>query len=559
MSPTEQSDLPKLQMLLPPVPDNEALRLQTLRSLGLLDTGPKATLDAITALAAGICQTPIALITLVDEDRQWFLSRQGLTLEETSREIAFCAHAICASQPVMVVPSATSDSRFDDNPLVVGAPGIRFYAGAPLVLQGNHAIGTLCVIDRRERQLDETQLQMLRQLADLAEQMIARDQDHAELQRRRIEDITRQHEMLVASSAAGLDLKSLVDCHYVYQYVNRTYLDYWGQESSEIIGRTVPDLMGHEQFTRVVKPRLDRAMAGEAISYEAVIDFPRKGKRYLEVFYLPARNDQGQIVGTVVRGHDVTPLKLREQQLRDTVSMLEHKTLEQQRFIHIISHDLKEPVNSINNFSGLLQQDFRESLPAPAQRYVDFVHAGGRRMKVLLDDLTDLLVLDKHLLNLRETDLNDLLQQAAQDLHAALVRTGGNIEVESPLPVVRCDPTLLRIVLQNLLANALKFVTPGVQPRIRLSSERSDTEVKISVEDNGIGIPSDKFSTIFDMFQRLHTRKEYEGTGLGLSICRRIMDLHGGSIAIRSQPGAGSCFTIHLPLSVGLPTDKDTK
>ena len=78
-------------------------------------------------------------------------------------------------------------------------------------------------------------------------------------------------------------------------------------------------------------------------------------------------------------------------------------------------------------------------------------------------------------------------------------------------------------------------------------------------EDNGIGIPSDKFSTIFDMFQRLHTRKEYEGTGLGLSICRRIMDLHGGSIAIRSQPGAGSCFTIHLPLSVGLPTDKDTK
>jgi PAS domain S-box-containing protein len=531
-----------------PLPDNEDQRLQALRSLHLLDSAPRASFDTITALAADLCQTPIALITLIDSERQWFLSRQGMEdIEQTSRSEAFCAHAICLPDPVMEVSNATTDPRFADNPFVTAPDGVRFYAGAPIRDPEGMALGTLCVVDRRERQLDDAQRLALRQLADLATHLIVHEHDHLELQRRRTEDAARQHELMVAASAAGLDLKSFVDADYIYRYVNRTYLDYWGQQASEIVGKRVASLVGEERFQHIVKARIDRAMAGESVSYEAMIDFPVKGLRHLEVHYLPARDDQGKIVGTVVRAHDVTVLKQREEQLHATVALLEHKDLEQQRFIHIISHDLKEPVNTINNFTDLLVQDFGYGLPPVARRYLDFVHAGGRRMKVLLDDLTDLLVLDKHMILPEPTDLHVLAQQTVQDLQAAIERSGGQVEMAEDLPAINGDPTLLRIVLQNLIANGLKFVAPGAVPRVQISGQRDNDWVRLSVQDNGIGIPVDKQAAIFDMFQRLHSRREYEGTGLGLSICRRIMELHGGHIELHSQPGQGSRFTLHLP------------
>lgn len=531
-----------------PLPDNEAQRLQALRSLHLLDSAPRASFDTITALAANLCQTPIALITLIDSDRQWFLSRQGMEdIVQTSRSEAFCAHAICLPDPVMEVRNATTDPRFADNPFVTAAAGVRFYAGAPIHDLDGMALGTLCVVDRRERQLDDAQRLALRQLADLATQLIVLEHDHLELQRRRTEDGVRQHELMVAASAAGLDLKSFVDADYVYRYVNRTYLDYWGQQACEIVGKRVASLVGEDSFQKIVKARIDRAMAGESVSYETMIHFPVKGLRHLEIHYLPARNDQGKVVGTVVRGHDVTAIRQREEQLHATVALLEHKDLEQQRFIHIISHDLKEPVNTINNFTDLLVQDFGDGLPPLARRYLDFVHAGGRRMKVLLDDLTDLLVLDKHMLSPKPTDLGALAQQTVQDLQAAIERSGGQVEIARDLPTIHGDPTLLRIVLQNLVANGLKFVAPGETPRVQISGECSEGWVRLSVQDNGIGIPADKQAAIFDMFQRLHSRKEYEGTGLGLSICRRIMELHDGHIELHSRPGQGSRFTLHLP------------
>lgn len=529
------------------LPVDEAQRLQALRSLHLLDSPPRPSFDTITALAASLCQVPIALITLVDSDRQWFLSRQGLEIGETSRSVAFCAHGICQDDPVMEVPDAELDPRFADNPLVTGEPWIRFYAGAPIRDHDGLGLGTLCVIDRRQRQLDETQRRNLRQLADLATHLILSEHDHLELQRRRTEDSTRQHELLVAASAAGLDLKSFVDANYVYRYVNRTYLDYWGLSPDAIIGKRVADLMGEERFSAIVKPRIDRALAGETVSYETELSFPLRGLRQLEVFYLPARDDQGRVVGAVVRGHDVTKLKQSEAQLRDTVALLEQKAMEQQRFIHIISHDLKEPVNTINNFSGLLEQDFGEALPPMARRYLGFVHAGGQRMKVLLDDLTDLLVLDRHVLAAGPADLDALVRQATQDLDAALQRTGGRVEIASPLPTVTGDPTLLRVLLQNLIANGVKFVARGVKPLVTVNSRVDGGGVRVDVQDNGIGIAADKQAAIFDMFQRLHSRKDYEGTGLGLSICRRIAELHGGRIDLRSMPGAGSCFSVWLP------------
>ncbi|MBD1916223.1 MULTISPECIES: GAF domain-containing protein [Cyanophyceae] len=145
-------------------PTQEADRLEALRQYKVLDTPAERSYDDITSLAAFICDVPIALISLVDAERQWFKSKVGLVAQETSRDVSFCAHAIL-SPAIMVVNDAAGDERFASNPLVTGELGIRFYAGVPLISPGSQALGTLCVIDKKPRTLDVRQIKALEALS----------------------------------------------------------------------------------------------------------------------------------------------------------------------------------------------------------------------------------------------------------------------------------------------------------------------------------------------------------------------------------------------------------
>ena len=147
-----------------PIPLNEVKRLKVLWQYEVLDTVPEEVFDDLTELAARICEAPIAMITLVDENRQWFKSKIGVTVKETSRDISFCAHAI-TQEDLFIVPDAAKDERFATSPLVISEPKIRFYAGAPLITPDGYALGTLCVIDKVPRELRPDQKQALRILA----------------------------------------------------------------------------------------------------------------------------------------------------------------------------------------------------------------------------------------------------------------------------------------------------------------------------------------------------------------------------------------------------------
>jgi PAS domain S-box-containing protein len=539
-------------MQTPPTPANEPQRLARLHSLGILDTLPEKAFDDISALAQMICGTPVALISLIDQDRQWFKSRLGIVELETPRQVAFCAHAILDQDRVMVVEDLREDPRFSNNPLVTGAPDARFYAGAPIVTHDGLALGTVCVLDTQARKLDPGQIDALKRLASLVINLLEHESVRVEEATRSQEAWHLQHQELTAMAIAGLDLQVYIDPNYLIQHVNDTYLAYWGGTREDIIGRHIAERVGDDAFRDIIQPRLDRALAGETVSYTRKTDFPARGTRHVEVALLPVRNARGEIAGAVMRAQDVQETRTREAQLQQTVALLEQRTLEQERFIHIISHDLREPINTVNNFTSLLVADHQEELSPVAQRYLSFVQSGGQRMSYLLDDLLHFVRLEGRSVQLRPVDVAHLVQQIATDLGPLIARVDGRLECGAQ-PSVMADESLLRIVLKNLISNGLKFSRQGVLPVVHVHVDESQDGHLIHVTDNGIGIASEHQQHVFDMFKRLHTRKHYEGTGLGLSVCRRIAQLHGGRVSVQSVPDEGSRFTLHLPAAPAAP------
>jgi len=527
-----------------PLPENEARRLDALRRYNILDSLGEAAYDDITKLAAHICEVPIALVSLVDSDRQWFKSHHGLAVSETPRELAFCAHAILQPTEVMVVKDAAADQRFSTNPLVTGELGIRFYAGAPLVTHGGEAVGTLCVIDRQPRELDPQQTEALRvlsrQVVSLLElrRLLAREERNAEMQQTKID-------YLSAIGAAAQDLKVFLDRDYVCRYANETYLRYWRKRRDQVVGKHVAEMMGEATFTEKLKPLLDRALAGEEVELEMPFDFPGVGKRQVAVGYAPAYNGAGVAIGVVGRIHDIHHLKQVEEQLQASVVRLEKNVVQQQQFIHILSHDLREPANTIVNFSTLMLDEHAPQLDADAQKFLRFIAAGGKRMKLLLDDLLIYTRMEKAEEGQSEVALDEMMEEVVADLGDMIARYRATVAF-SGLPTVRGQRSRLRLLLQNLVANGIKFHRPDILPTVHVEAVPHVALWDLRVADNGIGIEAQHLENIFKIFTRLHSRHRFEGTGIGLAICQKIAEAHGGKIWAESVVGQGTVF--HVPL-----------
>ncbi|MGB5267671.1 MAG: GAF domain-containing protein, partial [Polyangiales bacterium] len=221
-------------MKAPRIPENEAERLRALESYRVMDTPPESSFDDLTTLVARILDGPIALVSLVDADRQWFKSRYGLDAPETPRDISFCGHVV-AEQELLVVPDAFEDSRFHDNPLVTGDPRVRFYAGVPLMTPDGHILGTLCAIDHEARQVSANQLDTLsilgRQVAD-------------QLELRRQLLLTKDYEQQLRTLfETAVDTIVTIDEAGLIEGVNAVVQRTLGYEPSELVGQHVGVLM----------------------------------------------------------------------------------------------------------------------------------------------------------------------------------------------------------------------------------------------------------------------------------------------------------------------------
>jgi len=223
------------------------------------------------------------------------------------------------------------------------------------------------------------------------------------------------------------------------------------------------------------------------------------------------------------------------------------------QFVRISSHDLREPLNTIVQFVGLVEEDHGRDLPQEAQLYLNLALRAGQRMRTLLDDVVRYARLQHG-----ETDppqpvaLDRTMAELRDVLAARLADTGAVLRID-PMPVVKGYPSLLSLLFQNLLSNALKFMPPGRAPEVSVSVRVAKGVATVTVADNGIGIAQEHVALLFQPFQRLHLRSEYEGVGLGLALSRQIAEAHGGSIQVCAQPGGGSRFSVRLPLADETP------
>jgi len=395
-------------MIYPQKPENEVERLQALSTFNILDTLPEKEYDEITNLASFICNTPISLITFVDEERQFFKSAHGLPQGTTSRNEAFCAHAINYPSQIMIVPDARIDKRFEHNPLVTGAPDVVFYAGMPLVTSEGFPLGTICVIDHEPKQLSANQIEALQNLSN-----------------------------------------------------------------------------------QVIK---------------------------------------------------LLELRKSVQLLHESQTKLEEYAAQMKAFAHLASHDLKEPARMVKSYMKLLEDNYAGQLDEKARRYINFAADGANRMGVLIDDLLDYSTVEASGSEKENINAEQLLTDVVALLSGVISEKNAIISWDA-LPVITAPVMAIKLIFQNLVSNALKYQAIGVQPIVKVTAYETDTHWQFDIEDNGIGIDKVNHEAIFQLFKRLHTKKEYPGTGMGLATCKKIVDMLGGLIWVKSAEGGGSIFS----------------
>jgi light-regulated signal transduction histidine kinase (bacteriophytochrome) len=218
-----------------------------------------------------------------------------------------------------------------------------------------------------------------------------------------------------------------------------------------------------------------------------------------------------------------------------------------ERFAYIASHDLQEPLRMVASYTQLLARRYGEKLDEDAHEFIAFAVDGANRMQQLINDLLAYSRVGTHDLTFERVDLNEVLKSVQRDL-GGLIEDQRAVVTSGQLPRVWADAHQIQQLLQNLIANAIKFHKPGEPPRVELSAERREGAWQIAVRDHGIGIEAQYSERIFIVFQRLHSIGEYPGTGIGLAICKKIVERHRGRIWVDSTPGEGTTFLFTIPL-----------
>jgi PAS domain S-box-containing protein len=321
----------------------------------------------------------------------------------------------------------------------------------------------------------------------------------------------------------------------------------FGYSRYELVGQKVKNIIPEGFAERLIADAL--RSTEDALAQQIGTGIELTGRRKdgsdfpIEIMLSPLESAEGILVTAAIR--DITTRKRAEAHLLHKMEELNRSNEELGQFAYIASHDLQEPLRMVASYTQLLSRRYKGKLDADADQFIAFAVDGANRMQRLIQDLLAFSRVGTKGQDLLNTSSDDALQQALLNLASAIEESRAQV-THDPLPAVLADETQLIQLFQNLVGNAIKYQSPGV-PRVHVSAARNGAKKWVfSVKDNGLGIDPQYFEKIFGMFQRLHKREEFAGTGIGLAICKKIVERHGGSISVESQPGQGSTFSFAL-------------
>ncbi|HRJ59648.1 MAG TPA: ATP-binding protein, partial [Azospirillaceae bacterium] len=256
----------------------------------------------------------------------------------------------------------------------------------------------------------------------------------------------------------------------------------------------------------------------------------------------------GVAVRAVGTHTDVTGRREMEEALRRQTEALSRSNAELEAFAYVASHDLRQPLRTVNSYAALLERELGAAVSDDAKEFIGFIRDGAKRMDRLVVDLLEYSRVGRNCAPFSPVSTATTAQDAVANLNAALLESGGAVVISPDLPTVRGDESELLRLFQNLIGNAIKYRHPDRPPQIVVTAESQDDHLLFSVADNGIGVAPQHFERIFGIFQRLHGPSDgVEGTGVGLALCKKIVEHHGGRIWVESAPAEGCVFRFSLP------------
>jgi PAS domain S-box-containing protein len=321
----------------------------------------------------------------------------------------------------------------------------------------------------------------------------------------------------------------------------------FGYSRDELVGQKVKNIIPEGFAERLVADALrsvEDALAQQiGTGIELIARRKNRSEFPIEIMLSPLESAEGILVTAAVR--DITARKKAEANLLNKVEELNRSNEELGQFAYIASHDLQEPLRMVASYTQLLSRRYRGKLDSDADEFIAFAVDGASRMQRLIQDLLTYSRVGTKGKDLLDISSEGALQQALINLRGAIEEKGALV-THDPLPSVFADEMQLIQLFQNLIGNAIKYQSSGI-PKVHITAFRNGGKKwTFSVKDNGLGIDPQYFEKIFGMFQRLHKREEFAGTGIGLAICKKIVERHGGSISVESQPGQGSTFHFAL-------------
>jgi PAS domain S-box-containing protein len=325
----------------------------------------------------------------------------------------------------------------------------------------------------------------------------------------------------------------------------------FGWRRDEVLGRNAQALL--QSFFPQALADIERQVLEQGHWEGEVVEVRRNGAQFsVDSRWTLTRTARGTPQGILEIHRDITERKLAERVVQLKNEELARSNQELEQFAYVASHDLQEPLRMVSNYTQLLARRYRDKLDTDANEFIDFAVDGAKRMQALIHDLLQLARVGTRGKEFRQVPAETIVRDALTNLAGSIEESGAEIVVE-PLPALAVDASQLVHVFQNLIGNALKFRRKDAKPVVRISAKPEETAWRFFVADNGIGIEPKYFERIFQMFQRLHGRDQYEGTGIGLALCKKIVERHGGRIQVESQAGQGATFSFTIPYAAKPP------